>query len=110
MTAQSNKDARHEHCPICSQLRGYERGLQVHGREEQDTFLPDAAERLKFARTLKARGCRVIQLSRCPQCETYYLFKSDYEYLATGSEDEQTLERLTDEKAAEYLAQPAPEE
>src|SRR5262245_57048839 len=101
------KDARCNDCGICSQLDDYEFGRQTVGREDQDTFLPSTSERFKTARDLKPKGgLRQLLLLQCPECGTYYLFKSDYEYLATGSEEEQTLTRLTDEKAAEYMQQP----
>lgn len=93
-------------CSICSQLKDYERGFQVGGREEEDTFLPAAASRLKKVRDLKPEGCRYMYLEQCPECEAYYLYKSDYEYLAFGSEDEQILERLTAAEVAKYLAWP----
>lgn len=93
---------RHQSCVICSQLRDFERGLQVFGREEQDTFLPEIAARLKKVKEVKPGGLRYTNLVQCPQCGAYYLFKSDYEYLACGSEDEQTLQRLSDDEAAAY--------
>lgn len=46
---------------------------------------------------------RKIQLLQCPDCGQYYLFESDYEYLVNGSEDEQTLTRLSEEQASGYL-------
>ena len=93
-------------CSICSQLEDHQFGRQTHGRPEEDTFLPDAARRLENIRELKPGSVRYTWLRRCPECATYYLHKTDYEYLATGSEDEQSLTRLTDEQAAEYLSRP----
>lgn len=106
MTCDAKQNARYQGCGICSQLAGYERGLQVAGREEQGTFVPAAADSLKIRRDLKRRGCRVMQIQQCPECETYYLYKTDYEYLAFGSAGEQILTRLTDEAAAEYFDWP----
>lgn len=106
MTDDSNNGARHERCSICSQLKGRELGRQTHGRPEEDTTLPDAARHLKNVRELDPGSVRYTWLRRCPECATYYLHRNDYEYLATGSEDEQILTRLTDEKAAEYLPPP----
>ena len=45
-------------------------------------------------------------LRRCPECGTYYLHKTVYEYLTTGSEDEDFLDRITDEEASQYFDQP----
>ena len=109
MTNNPNNAARHGHCSICSQLEDHEFGRQTHGRPEEDTFLPDAARRLENIRELKPGSVRYTWLRQCPECATYYLHRTDYEYLATGSEDEQFLTRLTDEQAAEYLAQPLPD-
>ncbi|HWS99467.1 MAG TPA: hypothetical protein VN256_04275 [Pyrinomonadaceae bacterium] len=106
MTSDSNNAGRRGHCSICSQLEDHEFGRQTHGRPEEDTFLPDAARRLENIRELKPGSVRYTWLRQCPECATYYLHRTDYEYLATGSEDEQILTRLTDEQAAEYLAQP----
>jgi hypothetical protein len=109
MNNDSNNAARHKQCSICSQLKDYEFGRQTGGRPEQDTFLPDVARYLKNISELKPGSVRYTWLRRCPECATYYLHKNDYEYLATGSEDEQVLTRLTDEEAAKYLAPPLPD-
>ena len=60
-------------------------------------------------RDFKQHSSRKLQLQQCPQCATYYLYRTDYEFLVNGSEDEEELTRLTDEAAAEYLARPIPE-
>jgi hypothetical protein len=44
---------------------------------------------------VKAEACRVARLLRCPTCGAWFLYRSDYEYLVSGTEDEQWLERLT---------------
>jgi hypothetical protein len=109
MSNDSNNTARHQHCSICSQLKDYEYGLQTHGRPDEDTFIPKIAAKLKNIIELKPGYDRYTLLRQCPECATYYTHKIDYEYLATGSEDEQILTRLTDEQAAKYLAQPRPD-
>lgn len=48
---------------------------------------------------------RKLQLRRCPECGTPYLFQTDYDFCVNGSEDEQALTRLADAEAAEYLKQ-----
>ena len=92
-------------CPICSQLKDYEFAMQKHGREEEDTQLPAAIGQLVEARDLKPGSSRRMSLERCPVCGAYYLYQTDYEYLANGSEDTQTLTRLSDEEARRYLEQ-----
>ena len=109
MEEQTNQEARHKSCSICSQLKDYQRGLQVVGREEEDTFLPEAGERLKLVRDLKPEACRYMYLAVCPECGTHYLFKSDYEYLAFGSEEEQILKRLTEAEVIKYSTWPQAE-
>jgi hypothetical protein len=99
---------RHHGCGTCGSLRDRETGYQKYGWEQDDVYLPDAASRLKVLKDFKPHSSRKLQLQQCPACGTYYLFESDYEFLVNGSEDEQTLKRLSDEQAAEYLARPAP--
>jgi hypothetical protein len=95
--------ARHTHCRTCSPLRDYEHGFQKGGREDEATFLPPAAASLKLVREIKPGANRSPQLQQCPECKTYYLYRVDYEFLISGSEDEQELIRLTDDEAAAYL-------
>ena len=108
MTNDSSS-TRHKHCSICSQLKDSEYALQTHGRPEQDTFIPKIAAKFKHVREVKPGRRRYMALVKCQECATYYTYGTDYEYLATGSEDEQFLTRLTDEEAADYLAQPLPD-
>lgn len=108
MTSGSNSNVRHRHCSLRSRWKDYEVGRQTHGRQEEDTFLPGAARHLTNVRELEPGSVRHTWLRQCPECATYYLHRTGYEYLATGSEDEQILTRLTDEKAAEYLPPPRP--
>ena len=89
-------------CSICSQLRGFHYACQTHGRPDEDTFLPKVAERLRRVKYVKPGSDRYTSLVRCPECGTYYLFEVDWENLATGSEETQSLTRLTAEQAAAY--------
>jgi len=93
-------------CPICSSLKDEEYAMQKFGWTENDTHLPPAAARLVTVRDLIPSGSRALLLKRCPDCGTYYLYRTDYEYLVNGSEDEEFLTRLTNEQAAEYLQPP----
>ena len=99
MTAQPP----HQNCSLCSQLKDREYASQKHGWEQHDTYLPEAASQLVTVRDLKPDSARQSLLLRCPECGTYYLYQSDYEYLAGGSEDDQTLTRLRTEEAEGYL-------
>ena len=90
---------RYDNCSICSQLKDYHRGDQKAGREEEDTFLPSDAEKL---RTIIVDGSR-RNMMQCPQCGTSYLYEKEYEILIGGTEDTQKLKRLTTEEAALYI-------
>ena len=109
MTPHSNEAAPYLDCSICSRLAAYESAYQKYGHAEDNTYLPAAAGSLQIVKDFKPYGSRKLQLQQCPQCATYYLYRTDYEFLVNGSEDEEELTRLTDETAAMYLARPAPE-
>jgi hypothetical protein len=44
-------------------------------------------------------------VKQCPECATYYLYRTGYEFIYGGS-DEQQLKRLTDAMAGDYLKHP----
>lgn len=91
-----------EHCPICAALPAVAYAHQKYGWPENDTDLPAAVGALVVVRDFWPYGSRRLQLLRCPICQTGYLYRSDYEYLVNGSEDEQFLQRLPDATAAAY--------
>src|SRR5262245_46978905 len=97
-----------EHCGICSYLADQEMAFQKHGHEADNSYLPAAAGGLIVVKDFKPYSSRQLQLKRCPECGTYYLYQTDYEFLVNGSEDEESLTRLTEEQAAEYLNRQAP--
>lgn len=90
-------------CSLCSQLADREYATQKFGWEEHDTHLPAVVNQLATVRDLKPGNQRAQLLLQCPECKTYYLYKSDYEYLAGGSEDSQSLKRLGEGDVAGYL-------
>ncbi len=93
----------HTHCSVCSTLADEERADQKYGWEQDNTYLPAAAESLIVVKDFKPYSSRKLQLWQCPQCHTYYLYKTDYEFMVNGSEDEEYLTRLTPTEAAKYL-------
>ena len=99
---------RHRSCGVCSQLKDREDAFQKGGREEEATYLPAASQNLELVRDVGDSYSRQLQLKRCPQCQTYYLYQTDYEFIVPGTEDWQWLRRLTDAEADEYSAQPVP--
>lgn len=96
-------------CNICSGLSEQEYAYQKYGWEQDNSYLPVAASFLIIVRDFQPYSSRKLQLRQCPECGVYYLYRSDYEYLVNGSEDEEFLTRLNEEQAAEYLNRPMPE-
>jgi hypothetical protein len=94
-------DACHLGCGICSRLRDQEQALQTVQGSEEDTSLPEAADMLEVVRDIRPG----LRLKRCPQCGTFYLLRSNYEFLIGfgGSYDEYFLTRLTGEIGTDYL-------
>lgn len=95
-----NSVVPYQHCSICAELGDYHRALQKGGHEEEDTYLPANSARLKLVRQINGHA----YLHQCPECQTFYLYKTYYEFLVSGSEDEQILIRLKDETEAEKYA------
>ncbi len=91
------------HCSICSQLKDTEYAMQKYGSEEYNTYLPKEVWQLETIVNLNPGSSRECKLLQCPECKTYYLFDTDYEYLVNGTEDEQTLKRLTHDEALKYI-------
>lgn len=92
-------------CGLCGELRDYHHAFQKGGRDHEATYLPPVVDRLTDLGQVKAENCRVARLLECPQCGTYYLYRSDYEFLVSGTEDEQWLERLKPEDIKPYREQ-----
>lgn len=92
---------RHLTCSICSQIRDYESATEYVHQFENNSELPQAANKLKVAREIKSS----FQLKQCPECDTYYLYRTHYEFLIGfgGSYDEAMLKRISDEIGKDYL-------
>jgi hypothetical protein len=80
-------------------LGPYHFAMQKHGREDEDTFLP-VCPALRIVREVRHPDEGNGQLEQCSACGAYFFFRSEYEYLATGSEETQIRFRLTAEEAA----------
>ena len=93
-------------CEVCSGLSDSEYAYSKFGWPEHDTFLPDAAQNLVKVKDLRPLGSRKLLLLQCPACGAWFLYRTDYEYLTNGTEDEEFLTRLTEEEAAEYRNKP----
>jgi len=90
-------------CRICIQLKEKEYSFKKYGWDEGSNDLPAAAGELVTVKDLKPGSGRASMLKQCPECKTYYLYETDYEYLVNGTEDEEFLNRLTDEQLKDYL-------
>jgi hypothetical protein len=100
-----NNDADYRQCSLCSQLDDSERGFQKLGQEEQNTYLPAAAQQLQLVREVKSESGGPREIWQCPECTTCYLYRTEYEFLYGygGSEDTQELTRLTVAETVEWL-------
>ncbi|HNT29568.1 MAG TPA: hypothetical protein PKL83_01300 [bacterium] len=90
-------------CSICSDFQDKEYSFQKYGSDVNNTYLPANAKKLVMIKNIKPGSNRLKQLKQCPECKTYYLYETDYEYFALGSEDEEFLTRLTEEEALEIV-------
>lgn len=90
-------------CSICSDFKDKDSAFQKFGSENNNTYLPGNAQNLILIKDLKPGSSRLKHLKQCPECKTYYLYETDYEYFAFGSEDEQFLTRLTETEAMDIL-------
>ena len=107
MGQNSESEVSHKRCAVCSSLLDSEYAFQKYGWPQDNTYMPSSTNHLDVVRDFRPYGSRKLQLQQCPACGTYYLYRTDYEYLVGGSEDEEFLSRLTPAEAAEYLSKPA---
>ncbi len=89
-------------CSLCSKLKDKEYSFQKFGGEN-NTYLPQEAAKLETIINLQPTSERKKLLQQCPECKTYFLYETDYEYLVNGTEDEEFLTRLTEKEASQYL-------
>mgnify|MGYP001000294935 CR=1 FL=1 len=91
-------------CSICGDFKDREWAFQKY-YGIYNTYLPMNIKHLLLIKDLKpgSSTSRLKNLQQCPECKTYYLYETDYEYFAGGTEDEQTLTRLTEAEAMELL-------
>ena len=88
-------------CTTCGELGAIAYGTEKAGWPEHTVRLPDAASRLETVREIENSGGRKKILQRCPTCGDHFLYRLDYEFLAGGSEDDESLRRLTRAEADE---------
>ena len=94
-------------CSICSQLRDIETSFYKYLAPDYDRPLPAATDRLQRVLFLDEEDAERRHVRRCPSCASLYTYQLTYEYLVNGSEDEETLTRLTPDETAAYYRQQA---
>lgn len=90
-------------CSVCSSLADKEYAYSKYGWPEHDISLPAAAGALIVVKDFKPLSDRKRQLRRCPECDAWFLYESDYEYLTNGTEEEEFLTRLTENDVEKML-------
>jgi hypothetical protein len=94
-------------CPICSQLQDIETSFAKYGAPQYDRPLPEAAARLEMVPFLDYEDKDRYHVRRCPSCATLYSYSLNSEYQVNGSEDEETLTRMTPAGAMVFQRQQA---
>lgn len=90
-------------CEICSALDEVETSFSKYGWDDMDRPLPPAAARLEFFKALDAYDAERHHIKRCPVCGIFYEYHLTYDYYVNGSEDEETLIRLTPAQARDWI-------
>lgn len=90
-------------CTTCGDLKDYHRAMQKGGRASEDTQLPAASGRLKNVKEVPPSHNGSSFVQQCPECGAWFLYKTTYEYLVSGSEDEQELSRISPGQAEEMM-------
>jgi hypothetical protein len=92
-------------CEICRHLDDVETSFYKYGWDDQTEVLPPEAARLVPAQAITGSDTERHHVKRCPICGTFYRYDFSYEYLVNGSEDSETLERLTPTQARDFLGE-----
>lgn len=89
-------------CPVCSKLADVETSFVKVGHEDEARHLPPEAWKLVAFDAVKHYSVSHT-FKVCPHCGIYYQYDFTYEYLVYGSEDEETLARLTPAEARRFM-------
>jgi len=89
-------------CLVCGSLKDVETSFSKYGAPEYDRPLPPAASRLVIVPSFGQEDEEKSHVRRCPSCATLYGYRLTYEYHVNGSEDEETLSRMTEAEAAAF--------
>ncbi|MBI4412469.1 MAG: hypothetical protein HY541_08300 [Deltaproteobacteria bacterium] len=88
-----------KNCLTCKSIGKTETGYSKYGWEEDATKLPPAVGSLSEIAS-DVSGGHGDTLYQCPECGAYFHYNLNYEYFACGTEDSETLSRISDEEAA----------
>ncbi|GEM_PF-448413 len=89
-------------CPVCGTLQGVETSFSKHGSSYPDRPLPEAAARLEIVPSLDGGDPEKRHVRRCPSCGALFSYLLAYDYYIDGSEDEETLTRLSADGTAAF--------
>ena len=89
-------------CPVCSSLKAVETSFSKYGAPDLDRPLPEAAARLIRVHLVGIEAAEKSHVRRCPVCASLFSYRLIYEYQVNGSEDEETLTRLSPDEAAAF--------
>ena len=97
-------EEKHKNCSTCSPLADREEAFEKEGFKKESTKLPPASKKLELVKAFNKNFSPSLRhVKQCKECGTYYFLRVKYKFLIGGSEKEFFLDRITDEKAQEYL-------
>jgi hypothetical protein len=92
-------------CPICRNLSDSETSFSKYGWPESDISMHGESAHLVNIDKDRPDYNDRHHLLQCPVCGTFYFYDYTYEYLVNGSEDEETINRLTPTQVQHRLTQ-----
>lgn len=90
-------------CQVCGGLGQTETSYSKYGAPQYDKPLPAAAESLHIVLRLDDTGTDRRHVRRCPDCGALFSYVLTCDYQVNGSEDEETLSRLSAEESAAFI-------
>jgi uncharacterized Zn finger protein len=85
-------------CEKCGMLKDHEYVFYKDGDENKQT-LNNKVDKLEQVKTLVFSSGRPDILMKCGACGTFYRYRAGYEFFPNGSENEEWLDRLSDNEA-----------